>query len=633
MPPSEPVKVFAEYAKSKRSSCKKCSQFIQAKTMRLGLLSKDRLGFDMTKWHHLDCFSEKVETTEEIIGFASLKENDQEALKKLISGVKDVVEGSLNSVSKVVIEMQRTDESEEEHMLKGKISKTRKKMVENGEELEEKISKISKNANENKDEFELEEETSKKKKRTYEIREVLTNPAMPPSNAVKILAEYAKSKRSSCTKCSQFIQAKTLRLGLVCKDRLGFDRTKWHHLDCFSEKVESTKAIIGFASLKENDQEALKKLASGFKSHVDVSANANEDEFELEEETSKKKKASKKMKRTYEIREGLTNPAMPPSNTVKILAEYAKSKMSSCTNCFQFIQAKTLRLGLVCKDWLGFDRTKWHHLDCFSEKVESTKDITGFASLKENDQEALKKLISGVNYVVEGTPNSASKRTDESEDELKLKGKISKPRKKTVENGEELDLEEKISKISKSANENEDEFELEEETSKKMKRTYKIKEGLTNPAMPPNAVKILAEYAKSKMSSCMKCSQFIQAKTLRLGLVCKDRLGFDRTKWHHLDCFSEKVELTKEIIGFASLKISGAKDVVEGNPDSASKRTYESGEELELKGKISKKRKKMVENEEEVELEEKISETSKRTYEMRKNLKIQRRLLPKRSKY
>ncbi|XP_065861954.1 polynucleotide 3'-phosphatase ZDP-like [Euphorbia lathyris] len=390
---------------------------------------------------------------------------------------------------------------------------------------------------------------------------------MPPSEDVKILAEYAKSKMSSCKKCSQFIQAKTLRLGLVSRDPRGFDMAKWHHLDCFSEKVESTDEILGFAALKENDQEALKKLILGVKDEgnpnaASKSANENEDEFELEEETSKRKKTSKKKKGTYEIGEELET-AMPPSKEVQIMAEYAKSKRSSCKKCSQFIQAKTLRVGLVSRDPRGFDMAKWHHLDCFSEKVESTEEIIGFASLKENDQEALKKLIAGVKDVVEGSPNSASK----------------------------------------STNENVDKFELEEETSKKKKKTYEIGEELENPAMPPS-VQIMAEYAKSKRSSCKKCSQFIQAKTLRLGLVSKDPRGFDMAKWHHLDCFSEKVESTEEIIGFASLKendqealkklISGVKDMVEGSPNSASKRTDESGEELELKGKKAKKRKKTV---------------------------------------
>lgn len=96
--------------------------------------------------------------------------------------------------------------------------------------------------------------------------------------------------------------------------------------------------------------------------------------------------------------------------------------------------------------------TKWHHLDCFSDEIESTDEIIGFASLKDDDQEAMKKMISRVKDVVEGLPNSASEKIDESGKELLLKWKMSKKR--------------------KSTNENEDELELEEETTKKKLSTH-----------------------------------------------------------------------------------------------------------------------------------------------------------------
>lgn len=74
---------------------------------------------------------------------------------------------------------------------------------------------------------------------------------MPPST--KIVAEYAKSNRSSCKKCSNTIDSKTLRLGLVTRDARGFDITKWHHLGCFSfasESLASAQEIKGFDSLE-----------------------------------------------------------------------------------------------------------------------------------------------------------------------------------------------------------------------------------------------------------------------------------------------------------------------------------------------------------------------------------------------
>ena len=69
-------KVIAEYAKSSRSSCKSCSQTISAKELRLGLVTRDSRGFDMTKWHHLGCFPvelDPIDSVEDIGGFLSLQ--------------------------------------------------------------------------------------------------------------------------------------------------------------------------------------------------------------------------------------------------------------------------------------------------------------------------------------------------------------------------------------------------------------------------------------------------------------------------------------------------------------------------------------------------------------------------------
>ncbi|KAF8412171.1 hypothetical protein HHK36_000130 [Tetracentron sinense] len=79
-------KIVAEYAKSNRSSCKECQKPISMGSLRLGLVSRDSRGFDMTKWLHLNCFpkdSQPTVSAEKIKGFSLLKTSDQEALKKL----------------------------------------------------------------------------------------------------------------------------------------------------------------------------------------------------------------------------------------------------------------------------------------------------------------------------------------------------------------------------------------------------------------------------------------------------------------------------------------------------------------------------------------------------------------------
>ncbi|XP_031472885.1 polynucleotide 3'-phosphatase ZDP isoform X2 [Nymphaea colorata] len=86
-PSSMASKIVAEYAKSARSSCKKCGVSISKDELRLGVVSRDTRGFDVTKWHHFQCFPSGLTTTaEKIGGFVSLKKLDQEALVKSFAG-------------------------------------------------------------------------------------------------------------------------------------------------------------------------------------------------------------------------------------------------------------------------------------------------------------------------------------------------------------------------------------------------------------------------------------------------------------------------------------------------------------------------------------------------------------------
>ncbi|KAF3434313.1 hypothetical protein FNV43_RR25416 [Rhamnella rubrinervis] len=119
-------------------------------------------------------------------------------------------------------------------------------------------------------------------------------PPMPPSSSsTKIVAEYAKSNRSSCKKCSKTIAVRDLRLGLVSRDARGFDATKWHHLDCFSfgsYSVASTEAIKGFDALRSGDKEALKELVGACDKTQEIHGREEDEENELEERDSKKAK-------------------------------------------------------------------------------------------------------------------------------------------------------------------------------------------------------------------------------------------------------------------------------------------------------------------------------------------------------
>ncbi|WZZ42541.1 hypothetical protein YC2023_038800 [Brassica napus] len=193
---AEKMPIVAEYAKSNRSSCKACSKSIASKTLRLGLISKGPGGFDMTRWHHLNCFrteSESIASVDDIKGLSALEKDDQDALVKLVEQCGEPA--------------KEVDEKEEEieHPGSDEIS---------GEKIKE---------------------------------------TKGSSASSKVIAEYAKSSRSSCKKCSKTIAAKELRLGLVTRDSRGFDMTKWHHLGCFpveSDPIDSVEDIGGFSSLQ-----------------------------------------------------------------------------------------------------------------------------------------------------------------------------------------------------------------------------------------------------------------------------------------------------------------------------------------------------------------------------------------------
>ncbi|KAK9077447.1 hypothetical protein SSX86_005784 [Deinandra increscens subsp. villosa] len=305
----------------------------------------------------------------------------------------------------------------------------------------------------------------------------------------KIVAEYAKSGKSSCKKCSEKIESKSLRLGLSSWDPRGFENTKWHHLECFfplDKDMVSPESIEGFLELKSSDQEKLKMLVTeGGQS----CRKSNEDgETELQRQTDEDEETGQEKKNVTKE---------------KIVAEYAKSGKSSCKKCSEKIESKSLRLGLSSWDPRGFENTKWHHLECFfplDKDLVSPESIEGFLELKSSDQEKLKKLVT------EGGQSS----------------------RKSNEDGE---------------------TELQRQCNN---FTF-------FPFLFSTCMKIVAEYAKSGKSSCKKCSEKIESKSLRLGLSSWDPRGFENTKWHHLECFcllDKDLVSPESIEGFLELKSS-----------------------------------------------------------------------------
>ncbi|KAH0852729.1 hypothetical protein HID58_090796 [Brassica napus] len=302
--PSKKMPIVAEYAKSNRSSCKACSKAIASKTLRVGMISKGPGGFDMTRWHHLECFptdSVSIDSVDDVKGLSALEKDDQDALAKLV---------------------EQCGEPAQEHV----------------DEKEEEV----------------------KDPGSDEISGEKVKEMKGSSASASVIAEYAKSSRSSCKKCSQMIAAKELRLGMVTRDSRGFDMTKWHHLGCFpveSVAVDSVEEIGGFSSLQSDDQDALKEfvLQCGKKTSVDKMEEVNDesvaDKGQAEETNKRKhsqveeeveiKKAGSDEKSGQKVKETKGSSA-----SSKVIAEYAKSSRSSCKKCSQPIAAKELRLGM-----------------------------------------------------------------------------------------------------------------------------------------------------------------------------------------------------------------------------------------------------------------------------------------------
>ncbi|KAF7140954.1 hypothetical protein RHSIM_Rhsim06G0208200 [Rhododendron simsii] len=508
----EPSKVVAEYAKSARSSCKKCDKKIDVNALRLGSVTKDkRRGFDVTKWHHLDCFpmdSESVASAEDIGGFSSLKISDQETLMKLLdesgrpgekeskdnpgdSDAEDADADDDDDVDDTKDADKATHDDALEHQYHGIVRQSmssvlrapvtimmllvhqnrykRKLVTMQGaigdkdavKETEERIPKRSKantsqyqainNVREKEDDEnnDLEDRKSKQGKLSTTTEGAELDVSFSTSDIqlkYKVVAEYAKSARSSCKKCDKKIENGALRLGSVTRDkRRGFDVTKWHHLDCFPmdlESVASVEDIGGFLSLKSSDQESLTKLLDessclGEKVrdililfciallHIGeeqlnlmvllqmkmllkepkreflrdqrqtlVREKDDDENNDVEDRKSKKGKLST-------TTEGAELDVSFSTSDIqlkyKVVAEYAKSARSLCKKCDKKIENGAMRLGSVTRDKRrGFDMTKWHHLDCFPmhlESVASAEDIGGFSSLKSSDQESLTKLL------------------------------------------------------------------------------------------------------------------------------------------------------------------------------------------------------------------------------------------------
>ncbi|KAM9435896.1 poly [ADP-ribose] polymerase 1 [Clarias gariepinus] len=223
-------------------------------------------------------------------------------------------------------------------------------------------------------------------------------------------AEYAKSGRASCKKCKENIAKDSLRMAIMVQSPM-FDGKvpHWHHFSCFwlRASVQSTSDISGFADLRWEDQEKVKKAMEGGGS---VSGKAGG------------KGAGKGVK-------SLTDFAV----------EYAKSNRSTCKGCEQKIEKDQIRVSKKAVDpekpQLGLiDR--WYHTGCFVSRREelvfkpeyNASQLKGFAALRAEDQAELKERLPVVKAEgkrkadsVDGVSKKQKKEEEEEKKQLEMR--------------------------------------------------------------------------------------------------------------------------------------------------------------------------------------------------------------------
>ncbi|XP_064402675.1 poly [ADP-ribose] polymerase 1-like isoform X3 [Halichondria panicea] len=181
-------------------------------------------------------------------------------------------------------------------------------------------------------------------------------------------------------------------------------------------------------------------------------------------------------------------------------AEYAKSGRAGCKQCRGNISKDSLRLAkLVQSAFFDGKQTNWYHFGCFFKNatMKSVNEVSGFSSLRWDDQEKIKKKISGAAMDV---PDGAAP-----SDKGKGKGKAAK--RKTTRS----DLQ--------------------------------------------------VEYAKSGRSNCKSCNSQIAKDEIRIAKMIQPdadqkKFGGLIPAWHHVDCFSDNLD-DLDAVGVAADELSG----------------------------------------------------------------------------
>lgn len=209
-------------------------------------------------------------------------------------------------------------------------------------------------------------------------------------------AEYCKTSRAKCKKCSENMEAGSLKLAVMTKSRFhdGYDAA-YFHVSCFfrMKRPTSVAEIRHYETLKYEDQKMLEKaIETNGKSVLGVTVAGPVEE----------KSKGKKSKKASAVKRG-TGEEQVLVNYDDFLVEYAKSSRATCKKCEEKIEKSTVRLGKLDYDaetpYNAGPVPRWYHLECFVEsrkKLEffgEIKKVKGFRELEEEDQKMLRKTI------------------------------------------------------------------------------------------------------------------------------------------------------------------------------------------------------------------------------------------------
>ena len=309
-----------EYAKSGKSGCQGCRNKIPKGELRAGFVGKSNFG--ATAWYHYDCIwtdyknlksIDSAKSLKSIVeGYDNLKDEDQNKLERDLpkyckeavakateqaagpkpqmaaeyaKSAKSSCKGCSKNIGKNVLRLGFPGKAnfgatawyhyeciwtDFENLKSIDTSKSLKSIIDGYSELKEE------------DKNNLERDVPKYCKDV--VGKVSEQAAGPKP---QLAAEYAKSAKSSCKRCSKTIDKGLLRLGFPGKANFG--ATAWYHYDCIWDDRENLKSV---------DQ------AKSVKSNVDGYSKLNE-----EDQKKLERDLTKSSKRKSETAEGLSSPA------------------------------------------------------------------------------------------------------------------------------------------------------------------------------------------------------------------------------------------------------------------------------------------------------------------------------------